>query len=123
MMLKNKLIFNKYKIKSLNQITNFCWTFQGVNIKDNEPVFIKIGKKDLLFNFLESEAYCLINLKGFGIPKIISYGRNGIYNILIEELLGTSLYELWELRNKEENITYYIKLKKKCVYGGITNFR
>ena len=115
MMQKNKLIFKKYKIKSLNQITNFCWTFQGVNIKDNEPIFIKIGKKDLLFNFLESEAYCLINLKGFGIPKIISYGRNGIYNILIEELLGTSLYELWELRNKEENITHYIKLKNVCM--------
>jgi len=114
-MFKNKLIFNKYKVKSLRQITNFSWTFQGENIKDNEPVFIKIGKKDLLYNYLECEAYCLINLKGFGIPKIISYGKNGIYNILIEELLGTSLYELWELRSKEQNITHYIKLKNVCM--------
>ena len=90
MMFKNKLIFNKYKVKSLKEITNFCWSFQGENIKDNEPVFIKIEKKNLFYNFLECEAYCLINLKGFGIPKIISYGKSGIYDILIEELLGTS---------------------------------
>ena len=101
-MFKNKLIFNKFKVKILKEITNFCWTFEGVNIKDNEPIFIKIEKKNLFYNFLECEAYCLINLKGFGIPKIISYGKSGIYNILIEELLGTSLYELWELGTKKE---------------------
>ena len=101
-MFKNKLIFNKYKVKSFKELSNVCWTFQGVNIRDNEPVFIKIEKKNLKYNLLESEAYCLINLKGFGIPKIISYGKVGIYNILIEELLGKSLFELWELRKKKE---------------------
>jgi len=99
-MFKNKMIFNKYKVKCLNEITNLCWTYFGVNIKDNEPIFIKIGKKDIKFNLLESEAYCLINLKGFGIPRIISFGKYGIYDILIEELLGTSLYDLWESRTK-----------------------
>ena len=102
MMFKNKLIFKKYKVKNFKQLSNLCWTFQGVNIKDNEPIFIKIEKENLFYNFLECEAYCLINLKGFGIPKIISYGRNGRYNILIEELLGMSLYELWKLRKKKE---------------------
>ena len=101
-MFRNKLIFNKYKVKILKRNSNLSWTFQGVNIKDNEPVFIKIVKKNLKYNFLESEAYCLFNLKGFGIPKIISYGKIGIYNILIEELLGRSLYELWKLRNRKE---------------------
>ena len=102
MKFKNKLIFNKYKVKNFKQLSNLCWAFQGVNIKNNEPIFIKIEKNNLFYNFLESEAYCLINLKGFGIPKIISYGKVGIYNILIEELLGKSLYELWELRKKKE---------------------
>ena len=101
-MFRNKLIFNKYKIKNLKRYSKLSWEFQGINLKDNEPIFIKIEKKNLKYNFLESEAYCLFNLKGFGIPKIISYGKVGIYNILIEELLGTSLYELWKLRNKKE---------------------
>ena len=101
-MFKNKLIFNKYKVKNFNELSKLCWTFEGVNVKNNEPIFIKIEKKNLKYNFLESEAYCLINLKGFGIPRIISYGKIGIYNILVEELLGKSLYELWWLRNKKE---------------------
>ena len=98
----NKLIFNKYKVNNLKNYADLSWTFHGVNIKDNEPIFIKIEKKNLIYNLLESEAYCLFNLKGFGIPKIISYGTVGIYNILIEELLGKSLYELWKLRKKKE---------------------
>ena len=40
------------------------------------------------------EAFFLFDLKGFGIPKIISFGKNNIYNILVEELLGLSLYQL-----------------------------
>ena len=101
-MFKNKLIFNKYKVKNFKKLSKLCWTFQGVNIKNNEPIFIKIEKSNLKYKFIECEAYCLINLKGFGIPKIISYGKVGIYNILIEELLGTSLYDLWELRKQKE---------------------
>ena len=110
-MFKNKLIFNKYKAKSLKEITNFCWTYEGENIKDNEPIFIKIEKNNILYKFLECEAYCLFNLKGFGIPKIISYGKNGKYNILIEELLGKSLFELWEFGKKKEKSN----LKNVCM--------
>ena len=101
-MFRNKMIFNKYQVKNLKRNSDLSWAFQGVNVKDNEPVFIKIEKTNLKYNLLESEAYCLFNLKGFGIPKIISYGKAGIYNILIEELLGKSLFELWKLRNKKE---------------------
>ena len=97
MMFKNKLIFNKYKVKRFMELSDFCWVYQGVNIKNNEPVFLKFEKRNSQFNFLESEAYCLYNLKGFGLPKILSYGKTGLYNVLIEELLGNSLYNLWKL--------------------------
>ena len=108
---QNKLIFNKYRVKSFNELSNLCWTFVGENIKNNEPVFMKIEKKNLKYNFLESEAYCLINLKGFGIPRIISYGKVGKYNILVEELLGKSLHELWKLRNIKEKLN----IKNVCM--------
>ena len=108
---QNKLIFNKYRVKSFNELSNLCWTYYGENIKNNEPVFMKIEKKNLKYNFLESEAYCLINLKGFGIPRIISYGKVGKYNILVEELLGKSLHELWKLRNIKEKLN----IKNVCM--------
>ena len=101
-MFKNKLIFNKYKVKTYRNLSHLSLLYEGVNIKDNEPIFIKIEKKNLKYNFLESEAYCLFNLKGFGIPKLISYGKIGLYNILIEELLGKTLHELWKLRNTSQ---------------------
>ena len=62
------------------------------------------------YNRLESEAYFLIYLKGFGIPKIITYGKTGLYNLLIEELLGLSIESYWKLKkNKNE------KLKDICM--------
>ena len=44
-----------------------------------------------------------MNLKGFGIPKFISFGISNGYNVLIEELLGPSLKTLWNIRkNRNE---------------------
>ena len=48
-------------------------------------------------------------LKGIGIPRVISYGYNGRHNILVETLLGKSLYEL----NKIKKFT----LKDICMIG------
>ena len=110
-MLKNKLIFNKYKVKRFLGLSDFCWAYQGVNVKNNEPVFLKFEKKNFQFNFLESEAYCLYNLKGFGIPKLLSYGKTGLYNVLIEELLGNSLWNLWKLKKKDKKSN----LKNVCM--------
>ena len=95
-----RLFFNKYKIKKLIVKTNWSYLYEGINIKDNESVAMKLEKKALKYNVLESEAYLLLNLKGLGIPKIISYGKSGIYNVLIEELLGPSIYNLIELKKK-----------------------
>ena len=80
-----------------------CQLYEGINIKDNESVAMKFEKRRGKDNELESEAYYLIYLKGFGIPKIITYGKSGAFNVLIEELLGPSLHSLWKLRkNKYE---------------------
>ena len=102
----NRLFFNKYKIKKFIAKTNWSQLYEGINIKDNESVAMKFEKKALKYNSLESEAYFLLNLKGLGIPKIISYGICGIYNVLVEELLGPSIYNLLQLKknNKKELI-------------------
>ncbi len=61
---------------------------------------MKFEKRKGKFNVLESEAYFLMNLKGFGIPKIKTYGKVSGYNLLIEELLGPSIMSLWKLGKK-----------------------
>ena len=98
--INKKLLFNKYRIERIIYRTSQCLIYEGINIKNNESVAIKCGKRTEIINFLESEAYFLTYLKGFGIPKIISYGISGLYNILIEELLGLSIDSIWKLKKR-----------------------
>ena len=57
------------------------------------------------YKLLESEAYYLYNLQGgIGIPKFISYGHVGKYNVLIEELLDQSLYDIYIRKNRKCSI-------------------
>ena len=92
---ENKIFFKKYKIISFIAKGSFGNVYKGKNIIDNKLITLKIEEKfKHKNNTLEQEAYYLYNLKGYGIPKIISYGISGKYNILVETLLGKSLYEL-----------------------------
>ena len=59
--------------------------------------FEKIGSR---YSLLESEAYLLFLLKGAGIPRIISYGNIVGFKVLVEELLGETIYSIW---NKKRN--------------------
>ena len=109
--LLKKLIFNKYRVKKFIAETCFSSVYEGINEKGKEQVAMKFEKIAKQFNFLESEAFFLFNLKGFGIPKLISYGKNSSYNILIEELLGLSIDQIW---NKKK-IKIEQKLKDVCM--------
>ena len=109
--LNRKLIFKKFLVKKLISTTSLGFVYEGINIKENEPVAMKFEKRNSVHHLLESEAYILFILKGFGIPKIISYGKNSSYNILIEELLGPSIRKIWKIKNA--NLNY--KLKFICM--------
>ena len=92
------IFFNKYKLQKLINKSAFSYVYQGINIKNKELVAIKLEDRIAMNNILESEAYILFNLKGIGIPNLISYGKNRKYNILVEELLGPTLNDLLKLR-------------------------
>ena len=98
--INDRLFFNRYKTKKFISKTLCCKLYEGINIKNNELVAMKFEKRIGKFNVLESEAYFLMNLKGFGIPKIKTYGIVSGYNLLIEELLGPSIMSLWKSGKK-----------------------
>ena len=93
-----QIFFKKYKLQKLINKSEFSYVYKGINIINKELVAIKIENSIANNNILESEAYILFNLKGFGIPNLISYGKRGKYNILVEELLGPSLKEISKLK-------------------------
>ena len=103
--LKNSIIFQKYKL--LNKIGkgSFGYVYEAENILNNTKVAVKLEEKISRFHLLELEASFLTSLKVAGFPKILGYGLNIKYYILIEELLGENLEEIkskiYQLRLKD----------------------
>ena len=102
---KNKpieeLIFNKYKILQEIGKGAFGRVYCVQKISSKETFAMKTELLTSTDKNLEKEAYNLLLLQGFGIPKIITYGRNKTHNILIEELLGNSLGYIFVQKNSE----------------------
>ena len=74
---KSNIFFGKYKpIKKIG-CGSFGYVFKGLNIIDQKNVAIKVEKKDSNINLLQKESFYLYNLKGIGVPDIISYGYSG----------------------------------------------
>ena len=103
------IIFKKYRILKHIAGGSFGTVFLGINIKTNEKVAIKIEERIISKPTLEREAYILFSLKNPGIPELKTFGRTRKYNILIQSLLGNSLYDIFD--DCEKNFT----LKDICM--------
>jgi len=95
--LKNKILFQKYKIIKKIGKGAFGFVFNGINLQDNSEVAIKVEKKSSLYHLLEDECNFLSILKGYGIPEVKSYGYNSIFYYLVLELLGKNLLQVSEI--------------------------
>lgn len=108
----NKVFFQKYLCQKKIGKGSFGTVYSGINTVINEKIAIKMEKKYKNNNgTLETEAYRLIYLQGDGIPKIYCYGNNQTHNILIQELLGKSLEDIFNSMRKK------FSLKTVCVLG------
>ena len=102
---QNQILFKKYHpIRPIGKGT-FSTVYASINIKTKAFVAIKIEKrgKDNI-ELLESEAFLLYSLRGYGIPEVLSYGRTKTHNILVLPLLGKSLLDIFIIRNSVINI-------------------
>ncbi len=113
--MNEKLLFNKYRVKKLIYSSDYSKIYEGFNEREKEKVAIKFEKEGGVRNSLESEAFYVFNIQGFGIPKFITYGKKGSYKILIEELLGMSIYDLYKSKNNKQEFrlknTYMLALQ------------
>ena len=108
---KSKLIFGRYNIKYLIAKGAFGEVYLGTNILDNKQYALKIEKANKGESMLKKEAYTLLLLKGPGLPSVITFGLSGRYHILVENLLGKSIYNIWLENNKKFN------LKDTCMFA------
>ena len=96
---KYPLLFKKFRVLKHLAKGAFSEIYSGMNILTKERVAIKVEPRYSLDKYLEAECYFLFSLKGLGIPKVISFGHNKEYDILIMPLLGKSLHEIQMTKN------------------------
>ena len=113
--LLNKLIFNKFQAKKLLFNSSISNLYVGLNKLTNESVAIKSEKIGGKYDLLESEAYFLLLLKGFGIPRLISFGKFSYFKILVEELLGPTIYLIWNYKNKKDKLKDICLIALQCL--------
>ena len=115
--LQKKLIFKKYRfIKCIDKSKNTRAVYEGINELTKEHVAIKCEKIGEKFDNLESEAYTLLLLKSFGIPKLITYGRVSGFKVLIEELLGKTINFVFnELINNKNKLNDICLFALQCI--------
>ena len=108
-----KTFFKHYKLRKKIDEGSFGKIYMASNIdaKEKEKYAVKLESKDLSRSLLEIEAYVLNKIKAFGIPELKIYGYNSDYNILMMELLGSSLEKLFQSQNKS------FSLKTACMLG------
>ena len=108
---KSKLIFCKYSLKYLIAKGTTGEVYLGKNILDNKEYALKIEKAIKGDSLLKQEAFTLLLLKGPGLPSVITFGQSNRYHILVENLLGESIYNIWRKKNKK------INLKDTCMFA------
>ena len=101
--LQKKLIFKKFRVGRLIHKSDISLIHEGKNELTQEPVAMKFEKNKSKFELLESEAYILFLLKGLGIPRVISFGKTTNYKVLVEELLGQTIYLIWNKKINDKN--------------------
>ena len=109
--LVGRIFFKLFRVKKAIGEGSFGKIYVAVSEKTGEEFAIKLERRDLNKNLLETEAYIMCHVKGFGIPMVKSFGYNSKYNILVMELMGDSLEGRFQSMNKK------LSIKTACMLG------
>jgi len=110
---------NKYRIGRKIGGGSFGDIYQGTNIQTGEPVAIKLEPvktrhPQLLY---ESRLYKILNTgsTAVGIPKVHWYGVEGDYNVMVIDLLGPSLEDLFNFMNRKFSVKTTLMLADQMI--------
>ena len=91
------LVMNRFTLGAPIGNGAFGQVFVGYDThKENREVAVKLEKSDCKYPQLRFEAKVYYELRGQpGVPKLIFYGQDGQYNVLVIQRLGHSLEHLF----------------------------
>jgi len=88
--------WGKYELAKHLGAGSFGEVYLGIDQNSGEQVAIKLEKKENSHLLLEAKLYRILG-KALGIPKVYTYGIDNEFNVLVLELLGQSLENLFSL--------------------------
>lgn len=92
------VVGGRYRIRTRIGNGSFGELYRAVNLRDGEEAAVKLECCDTKYPMLIQEARIYHQLQGgVGFPKMHHYGIEGEYNVLVIDLLGASLEELFNL--------------------------
>jgi len=101
-----KLIFDRYKLLKRLGAGTFGSIYSAEY--ENKLYAVKLEERMNGQNLLENEANIMTYLNGPGLPIVKSFGYSSRHNILVMELMGKSLEDIFES-------LYVKKMSKRCV--------
>ncbi len=117
----NVLIAGKYNLKVRIGNGSFGDIFMGKINDSCEDVAIKLEKNGSKHPQLEQECKVLKQLncsdakRMVGIPKLIWYGTEGDYKVMVTELLGPNLEEIFTMCHRKLSLDTILKLTIQIV--------
>ena len=91
------IIAKKYKLARKIGYGSFGEIYRATNLETGQEVALKLEKKQIRHPHLKSESRILRSLQGgTGFPTMYWYGEEGDFNIMVLDLLGASLEDIFQ---------------------------
>ncbi|KAL1915831.1 uncharacterized protein VTP21DRAFT_6219 [Calcarisporiella thermophila] len=112
----NSVIGVHYRVSKKIGEGSFGIIYEGINLLNSQPVAMKFEPRKAEAPQLRDEYRAYKILAGcIGIPNVYYFGQEGIYNVLILDLLGPSLEDLFDLCGRKFSVKTTCMLAKQMI--------
>ncbi|CAO3703671.1 unnamed protein product [Rhizopus stolonifer] len=110
------IVGNHYEIGKKLGEGSFGIIYQGLNLLTRQSVAIKFEFRKSEIPQLKHEFKTYQALTGIlGVPNVYYFGREGLHNVLVIDLLGPSLEDLFEVCSHQLSITTVALVAKQMI--------
>ena len=109
------IVGGRYRIIKKIGDGSFTEIYEGSDIFDNSKVAIKLEHNSIKYPQLIFESKLLKSFTGIGIPKVYWGGLSGEFHVMVMELLGNNLEELFQSCDKKFSLKTVLMLGKQII--------